>query len=252
MNVTSAIHLANLCKKCGVKRYLFASSCSVYDSETTKDLNNKVYDESSQIAPRSVYAKSKLDAETQLLALTDQDFCPVLLRKGTIYGFSPRMRYDLVINKLLKDALTKRVMTLHNGGETWRPIIEIRDVANAYLACLQTNTSAVRGKTFNVVFADFRVSEIALRIRETIRQKIGLITDIQCDYTPRQHRSYRVSGKKLEQSLGFKPNLNIEQSVAFMIDEIKRRNITDFENPVYDNIRWLELQEKQTNLTSQP
>ena len=102
------------------------------------------------------------------------------------------------------------------------------------------------------MFADFCVSEIALRIKETIRHKIGLVIDIQYDYTSRQHRNYRVSGKKLEQSLGFKPNLGIEQSAAFMIDEIKRRNITDFENPVYDNIRWLELQEKQTNLKEAP
>ncbi len=121
MNVIGAIQLAEACKRAGVRRYLFASSCSVYDSNVVSDETDVLLDERSRVQPTSAYSKSKVEAEQGLLALADDTFGPVLVRKGTVYGLSPRMRYDLVINTLLKDALSRGVMTLHAGGRSGDP-----------------------------------------------------------------------------------------------------------------------------------
>jgi nucleoside-diphosphate-sugar epimerase len=244
MNVIGAVHLAQVCKVAGVPRYLFASSCSVYDNNGIDDASDVLLDESSPIQPTSAYATSKLEGEKQLMELADADFSPVFLRKGTIYGFSPRMRYDLVINTLLKDALSKGCMVLHAGGEVWRPVVEIRDAAHAYVACLEADEATVSGQVFNVVFANFRVCEMALRIRETLRE-LGIETDIRAEYTQKRARSYRVSGKKLEDTLGFKPSVSIEASVKRAMSALRERGLLNFDHPRYYNIRWFEHLEQK-------
>lgn len=239
MNVAGAVHLARVCKEAGVRRYLFASSCSVYDSNVVDDETDVLLDETSSVNPVSAYGRSKLEAEKQLLSLADQKFCPVLLRKGTVYGFSPRMRYDLVINTLLKDALSRGCMVLRTGGEMWRPVVEVRDAARAYVACLEADEVSVKDEVFNVVFANFRVCEMAIRIREALRE-IGIIRDVRAEYAQRKVRSYRVSGRKLERILSFRPTVSIEESVKRSVDKIKQYGFDDFENPRYFNIRCFE------------
>ena len=239
INVAGAVRLARMCKDAGVGRYLFASSCSVYDADAANDESDVLLDESAEVHPVSAYAKSKLEAERQLAPLADEDFCPVFLRKATVYGFSPRMRFDLVINTLLKDALSHRCMTLHAGGETWRPVVEVRDVVRAYAACLDAEASAVRGQAVNVVYANLRVCEMALRVRETLRA-MGITTDVRAEYTQAKSRSYRVSGRRLAQAVGFRPTVSIEESVRGAVDGFHRHGMDDFENPKYYNTRWLE------------
>lgn len=243
MNVTGAIELARACKAAGVRRYLFASSCSVYDANVYDDASDVLLDESSLVRPASVYARSKLEAERQLLALADGRFQPILLRKGTVFGFSPRMRYDLVINTLLKDALSRGCMRLVAGGETWRPVVEVRDATRAYVACLEADGTATASEVFNVVFGNLRVCEMALRIREALAE-IGVTTDVRADYAQPKARSYRVSGKKLERVLGFTPRVTIEESVKAAVGELRRRGLDDFEHPRYYNIRWLDALEE--------
>ncbi len=175
--------------------------------------------------------------------MADRDFCPVILRKGTIYGFSPRMRYDLVVNTFVKDALSKGVLTLHYGGEMWRPLVDIRDAARAYIACLEAEEEKVRGEIFNVSFQNVRISELALRVREALRQE-GIEVDIRPDYGYKGVRSYRVSAHKIEQVLGVRPKVSIEESVVDMVEKIRRYGYIDFDNPRYYNIRWMRLLEE--------
>ena len=239
MNVVGAVRIARMCKEVGIRRYLFASSCSVYDAQSVDDQSDVLLDESSDIYPTSAYATSKLEAERQVSELADESFQPVFLRKGTIYGFSTRMRYDLVINTLLKDVLACGYMTIHSGGEMWRPVLEIRDAAKAYIVCLEAEDSAVQSQVFNVVFENYRVCEMALRIRETFRE-LGTFSDIRAEYTQKKVRSYRVSGHQMEERLGFRPQISIEDSVTRMIAKIAAHGMKDYGHSRHYNTRWLE------------
>ena len=107
MNTVATAKLAQLCKQKGIRKFIFASSASVYDVGETNEDKDIILDEASVVSPKAAYSRSKFEAEKLILALQDQNFCPVILRKGTIYGFSPRMRYDLVVNTFVKDAMTK-------------------------------------------------------------------------------------------------------------------------------------------------
>ena len=243
MNTVSTVKLARLCKEQCIPRYIFASSCSIYDTGVGNGQKDQIQDESSPVNPRAAYSRSKYDAERALIEMADNSFCPVILRKGTIYGFSPRMRYDLVVNTFIKDALSKGILNIHYGGEIWRPLVDIRDAARAYIACLEADAALVRAQTFNVCFNNMRISELALRVRETLRQ-LGIDVDIQPDYGYKAVRNYRVSTKKIEQALGIYPKVTVEESVADMVQKIHQYGYVDFDNPKYYNIRWMRLLEE--------
>jgi nucleoside-diphosphate-sugar epimerase len=247
MNTQAARKLAGLCKETGVRRYIFASSCSIYDRGIGDEEKDVLKDETSDVKPRAAYSRSKYEAERNLLEMMDDHFCPVILRKGTIYGFSPRMRYDLVVNTLVKDALSKGILTLHYGGEMWRPLVDIRDVAQAYIACLEADESKVKGEIFNLAFQNVRISELALRVREVL-QKVNVHVDIRPDYGYKGVRSYRVSTQKIKQVLGGHPKVSIEESVMNMVEKIRQYGYTDFENPRYYNIHWMRLLEEANKI----
>ncbi len=244
MNTVATRTLAELCIAHGVNRYILASSCSIYDTGVGDEEKDVLQDEQTPVAPRAAYSSSKREAEKALLALAEQhpDFCPVILRKGTIYGFSPRMRYDLVVNTFVKDALSKGYITIHYGGEMWRPLVDIRDAARAYISCLQAPAEQVRAQTFNVVYRNMRISELALRVREVFRA-LGKSIDIRTDYGYKGVRSYRVSGQKLRRVLNLEPVVSVEDSVRDMVERIQRYGFDDFDNPRYYNIRWMRLLE---------
>ena len=103
--------------------------------------------------------------------MADDDFWPVILRMGTLFGFSPRMRYDLVVNTFVKDALQKGYLHLHYGGQMWRPLVDVRDAARAYVIALEADENIVAGQIFNVVAENYRISELALRVCEALERK---------------------------------------------------------------------------------
>jgi nucleoside-diphosphate-sugar epimerase len=243
MNTVATAMLAKLCKEQGISKYIFASSCSIYDTGVGNGQKDQIQDESSPVNPKAAYSRSKYDAERALLEMADNNFCPVILRKGTIYGFSPRMRYDLVINTFIKDALSKGILTIYYGGEIWRPLVDVRDVARTYIACLEADDSLVRAEIFNVCFNNMRISELALRVRETLRQ-LGVTVDIRPDYGYKAVRNYRVSTNKIERVLGIYPKVSVEESVRDMVQKIQQYNYVDFDNPKYYNIRWMRLLEE--------
>lgn len=243
MNTLATVELAHLCKTNRVRRYVFASSCSIYDRGIGNEEADVLQDETSEVRPRAAYSTSKYEAERCLLVMADDDFCPVILRKGTVFGYSPRMRYDLVVNTFVKDALSSGTLTIHCGGEMWRPLVDVRDVARTYIAAIEADEAKVRGEIFNVSFQNVRISELALRVRETLRAS-NVPVDIHPDYSYRGVRSYRVSSEKIKRVLGIYPKVTIEESVADMLANIKRNNLTDFDNPKYYNIRWMRMLEE--------
>lgn len=243
MNTVATIRLAEMCRARGVSRYVFASSASIYDVGVSDHAKDIVLDEDSPVAPRAAYSSSKYEAEKALRGMTGPNFCPVILRKGTVYGWSPRMRYDLVVNTFMRDALSKGQLTINFGGEMWRPLVEIRDVARAYIAAIEAPTELVAGQIFNVVYQNFRISEVAIRARKALRE-LGVVVDIQPDYGYKGVRSYRISGEKAERVLGVKPAVSVEESVKHMVEQIRENHYTDWDNPRYYNIRWMKLLEE--------
>jgi nucleoside-diphosphate-sugar epimerase len=248
INTAAAHHLASLCKQHGVPRYVYASSASLYDRGLHAKDADIVQDEESDVNPEPHYhySRSKRDAERLLLPMADEDFCVTVLRKGTVHGFSPRMRYDLVVNTFVKDALSKGVLTLHHGGEMWRPVVDVHDAARAYIAVLEAPREKVSGQLFNVALQNVRVSELALRMREAL-YSVGVDVVIRPDYSSTTPgRCYRLSTEKIERVLDFRPQTSIEDTVVQLVKGIREYGFTDFDHARYYNIRWMEQQEAET------
>lgn len=145
INRDASIRLAELAKVAGVRRFLFSSSCIMYGVSQVADV-----DETSPLAPRTAYARSKVDAERAIAPMTGDGFAPVFLRNGTLYGLSSRMRFDTVLNNLVGAAVVRGAVTLHGDGSPWRPVIHVEDVARAFLRVLEADEEIVAGQAFNV------------------------------------------------------------------------------------------------------
>ena len=243
MNTIATGELARPCKEKKVKRHIFASSCSTYYTKAGVEKDDILLTEDVKIDPKAAYSKSKYEAEKVLLSMADDEFCPVILRQGTVFGFSPRMRYDLVVNTFVRYALDKGYVTLHSGGETWRPLVEVRDTSRAFIACLDAEEEKVKGQIFNVAIRNYRVSELALQVGEALRD-LGIDIDIRPYYRYKGSRSYRVSTEKIKNTLDFHPTITVAESVKDMVEKIDEYGYNDFDNPKYYNINWMKLLEE--------
>src|SRR5439155_1439965 len=141
----------------------FASSCSLYDG-----LPPGMHDEDAPIEPRAAYATSKRYGEEALLKLADEGLAPVILRNGTVYGHSPRMRFDLVVNTFVKDALLQERLLLHGGGWMWRPLVDVSDCADAMICAYESPAEAARGEIFNVLHSNYQIRQLASDLEETL------------------------------------------------------------------------------------
>src|SRR5687767_1290414 len=159
MNALATESLGQACVSREIERLVFASSCSLYDG-----LPPGMHDETAPIEPRGAYAESKRYAEESLLALAADGLNAVILRNGTVYGHSPRMRYDLVVNTFVKDALLNGRLALHGGGWMWRPLVDVRDVADALIAALEAPSELVRGEIYNVLHSNYQIRELAMLV----------------------------------------------------------------------------------------
>ncbi len=247
LNTLASIKVAQVAKKAGVARFIQASTCSIYDRGVGEESRDMLLEEDSPVDPKAAYATSKLAAEQGILPLADADFAPVAFRKGTIYGFSPRLRFDLVVNAFVKDALQKGKLILHYGGMMWRPLIDVKDVARAYVMAVEADADLISGQVFNLTAQNWRISELALAVQRALRD-LGIHAEIEADFSYRLVRSYRVSGEKLMRTLGFRPRVTIEESVATLVEEINRYEYTDFDNPRYYNIAWFKLLEEAVEI----
>lgn len=197
INFNARVRTATLAKKMGAKRYVLASSCSVYGFQ------EGMVDERAVPAPITTYAESSLQAERGTLALGDASFAVTAMRQGTLYGLSPRMRFDLVVNAMTLSLYSDGMITVR-GGEQWRPLVHVADSANAFLGALEAPEAAVAGETFNVGATEHNFT--VNRIAELVREASGGEGDIIHDKTAVDTRSYRVSADKIRDVLGFSPS----------------------------------------------
>jgi nucleoside-diphosphate-sugar epimerase len=226
-------------------RYLFASTCSVYYAPTTTDeANVTVMTEDMPIAPTANYSKTKRLAEVELLRIANCTplFVPVMLRKGTIFGLGPRMRFDLVVNVFTLHAWKNRQLTVHGHGEAWRPLLHIRDASDAYIHLPSAPTEKIRGEAFNLVHKNYRVLELAHWVAEVIEQQYGVEVRVKRDRTTNAGaRSYFVSGEKIQRALGFSADRGTAEAVVAMWDALERGDfgLEPDKDPRFFNIRWL-------------
>jgi len=201
--------LAEMCKYYQINRFIFASTCSVYGESSGENY----LDEDSGLNPVSLYAESKLMIERMLLEMADGNFAPTIFRMGTLYGASPRMRFDLVINLLTAKAVIDKEITVF-GGQQWRPFIHVDDAAEFYVECIELPIDKVGGMVFNIGSEkqNYKIIEIAEIINKKIRDAKIVITDKAGD-----RRNYRTSFKKVYSVFSFKPKKTVEDAV----EEIK-------------------------------
>jgi nucleoside-diphosphate-sugar epimerase len=190
INLDATLRVARAAKEAGVKRFVFASSCSMYGASGTDDL----LDESAPLRPLTAYAESKARAEEALAEMADEDFVAVSMRNATVYGVSPRLRLDIVLNNLAGWAHTTGRIRLLSDGRSWRPLVHVRDLSRVAVAMLDAPDDLVRGEAFNVGSDDqnYLVRELA----EVLAEVTGCEIEYASDASP-DPRSYRVDFSKL-------------------------------------------------------
>lgn len=235
INFEGTMKLAKACKERGVEKFTFASTCAVYGFHL-----DGIADETSPVNPQSDYAKSKLDVDTELQEMADDKFCPVSLRQATVFGFSPRMRWDIVMNAFVMHAFKTRRLDVWFGGEAWRPVVHIRDTAKAHIRCLEADPGKVRGEIFNLVYKNYRILELAHRVRKALGE-MGINVEVDVNYDQVDNRSYRTAGEKISRVLGFTPSVSVEEGVKEIAGVLRTGQYRDFDHPIYYNMRWMKL-----------
>jgi nucleoside-diphosphate-sugar epimerase len=235
MNALGTEALGRACVDRGIERFVFASSCSLYDG-----LPPGMHDETAPIEPHGAYSTSKRYAEERLLDLVPEGLCPVILRNGTVYGYSSRMRFDLVVNTFVKDALLQERLELHGGGWMWRPLVDICDVSDALILGLEAPGDLVRGEIFNVLHSNYQIRELAMLVAGSV-QLLGRNVRLEEVPAPPLVRDYECSNAKLSQRLGFNPSRSVVQAVADLLSVIDVGDRAMLTDPRHYNIRWLEL-----------
>jgi nucleoside-diphosphate-sugar epimerase len=235
MNAQATEALGRACVERGVERLVFASSCSLYDG-----LPSGMHGENAPIQPKGAYATSKRYAEERLAEMIPKGLCPVFLRNGTVYGWSPRMRFDLVVNTFVKDALLQERLLLHGGGWMWRPLVDVRDVSDAMIAALEGPDELVRGETFNVVHSNYQIRELAFLVAGSV-QLLGRNVTLEEVPAPELTRDYECSNDKLSRTLGFVPRHSVVEAIADLLSRLDLSDRAMLSDPRHYNIRWLEL-----------
>jgi nucleoside-diphosphate-sugar epimerase len=224
-NAAAPANLAYLAKRAGVKRFVFASSCSVYGF--TED---ELWDEDAPTMTAYPYGISKLQGESGVRHLQDDGFSVIILRKGTVCGYSPRMRLDLVVNTMFKTAVQDGRITVTNPS-IWRPILAIQDAAAAYVRAVEAAPS-VNG-TFNIASENTTLGALADQVAATLKRNMGLEPDLEI-LSIADVRNYKVLTERARIQLGFKPAYDIDRIVWDLIEN--RERFADLDNPAYMNI----------------
>ncbi len=207
INHEGSVRIANAARDAGVRRFVYASSCSVYGVGSGEFL-----DETSPTNPQTAYAQCKVLVERDLLPMADDRFSVVFLRNATAYGPSPRMRFDIVLNDLCALARTKKKIAMVSDGSPWRPIVHVEDICEAMRCAVEAPADAVNGQVFNVgqTSENYRIREIAQIVAKTFPG-----CDVSSGPPSQDNRSYRVSFDKIATRLpGFKARWNAAEGAA--------------------------------------
>lgn len=225
INLHATWTIAHLARACGIRRFVFASTCSVYGA------SDDLLSETSEAQPISLYGRTKLAAERRLQGMAGKDFMPTIVRFSTIYGLSGRTRMDLVVNLLSAKAKVDGKITIF-GGDQWRPFVHVDDAAAAVARIVESPLSLVGNQIFNVGSDEqnYRIQEIG----ELIQNEI-FTAELICEEGNTDKRNYRVSFAKIQDLLGFKPNWTVVMGIRQIVEAIASGDIKDYRDPRYSN-----------------
>ena len=213
INHESRVHCARMAKSAGVKRYVLPSSCSIYGFQEPEVICDETY----KTNPLTTYAKANEMAEHGVFSVADDDFCVVVLRQATVYGYSPRMRFDLAINGMTYGAWKTGVLPLMRDGSQWRPMVHVRDTAAAQMFMLKAPKEKINGELFNVGSDqnNYQLGPLAELISDVLPK------DVKIDwYGDADHRSYRVGFDKIE-ALGWKAMLTAKDGALEIYERLE-------------------------------
>ena len=203
INQIGRINLAKAAKAAGVERYVMSSSCSVYGAGSEANLT-----EDSRLNPLTAYAKSCAIAEEAVRGASTPEFTATALRLATLFGLSPRMRFDLVVNAMTLDGVTKRCINVI-GGQQWRPLVAVSDAAQAFIDVLESPAAAVGGHVFNIGLTNMQVIEVAAVVRDAL----PVPADVAVTPVTSDARDYSVSFARAQTAIGFVPRQTVRDSV---------------------------------------
>lgn len=227
INLEGTKSLVNQAKENGVKQFIFSSTCSNYGISDPKSYA----DEESSLNPISPYSRTKVEAEKYILDSTTDLFSPTILRFATIYGISPRMRFDLLVNDFTKEAYARRKIVIY-GEQFWRPYIHVRDIAKAIIVVLNAPLDKMKNEVFNVGKTSENYQKLSIanmvksQARDTVLQLIKRVSD---------SRDYRVSFEKIKEHLDFSPDLTVEGGISEVFNLLKSKVIMNYDSPEYIN-----------------
>lgn len=235
INLEASVRLARLAKAAGVRRFLFSSSCIMYGASEAAYVS-----EESPLDPKTEYARSKVLAEQAISELADDTFSPTFLRNGTVYGLSPRMRFDTVLNDLVGSALVTGRVVVYSDGAPWRPVVNVNDVARAFLHVLDAPLDAIHNQAFNTGadHLNHRVIEMA----ETTRAVVpGCILEVRAEAGADQ-RTYRTNfGKFAGTFPDFRFVWTLENGATALYRSLFALPLTEqlFRDRRFTRLRWL-------------
>ncbi|HEX5825569.1 MAG TPA: SDR family oxidoreductase, partial [Candidatus Limnocylindrales bacterium] len=237
VNYTATVGLAEMASSAGVERFIYPSSCSVYGT------NDEIVDEDAPLNPLSLYGRLKQASELAILDIRGDTFHPTIFRLATVYGLSPRPRFDLVVNTLAGRAAAEGEIVVQGGGQ-WRPFVHVADVARVMVGTLKAPLDAVDGEIFNLG-------------SNTQNDTIAGIADIVCSRLPSvalavtdgmDRRNYRVAFDKIADVLAFQPTRTIDDGVSEIVDAVQGGAIADVRAARHSNVRALIETEARSRL----
>jgi nucleoside-diphosphate-sugar epimerase len=228
-NFLASMSLARRAKMQGVKKFIFMSSCSVYGAS-----NDLVATETAPTGPVTLYALIKLENERELAGLASEEFQVTILRLATLFGLSPRMRFDLAVNTMTRRALQRTSIQVHGQGSQYRPFVHVRDAAEGIIMCIETRRLMELCEIYNLGNNDLNYNiydlamEIGAAIPGTAVEIVGQGDDI---------RSYKVNSDKIGNALGIFPYRTVQHAVDEITAEFGERKLADMDDDIYYNVR---------------
>jgi nucleoside-diphosphate-sugar epimerase len=235
INDDGSVHLAKLAREAGVRRFLFSSSCIMYGMSV-----EGLATEESPLDPQTEYARSKVRSERRISALASDSFSPTFLRNGTVYGLSPRMRFDTVFNSLIGSALTSGRVTVLSDGKPWRPVVHVQDVSRAFQAVLEAPLDTIHDQAFNTgaEALNHRVIDLAeIAVRTVPGADLEVLAQPDAD-----QRTYRTDFGKFARTFpGFEFRWDPSAGAVEVYEAFKGVGLTaeDFKSPRFTRLKWL-------------